>query len=465
VPPFFLPEKVVEQIMTIEKKPQTEKSRGDFFGVDIATYHAVCDLGDPDIAAGYLILAAGTGADNQTSTWSREAINQRTSLTWRRADKVVKTLIEKGFASWARQGARPRLTLHYKEMRQKITPKVQKVVEKIQLGGVPEGPSEMACARQALNLGYLAFEDGEWSELQGHKLTWLPKSFVEWNDDDRPPVERVRRGRDPEAFRLLIDLYADQDLAELGGTSRCFFIQFSRDQLVSVGAYKVWRFHHRQEMLRWSEITEKHRRLKSELSQREIDDGKNEAVDGFDRRGLLYDAGVLEWVFYLAEDDGKHSPLIHPVLVERGGKVDWAAPESEIGAYAVMAGMFLEGCSYQSEAQHRLERLNYEMILPAERILRKVQLVAIPRLRYRAKTSNAARWLADLHEQAPAYIEGYRSIIAQSGDQAVADAEAWIADFNVGSTVLQRRVQRDINDPLESTIHVLPPNGYPCFTA
>ncbi|EZP66104.1 hypothetical protein BV97_05775 [Novosphingobium resinovorum] len=87
------------------------KRRGNFFAVDLETYRAVCALQDPDVAASYLILAAGTGADNRTSTWSREAINERTSLNWRKARDCVDKLIEAGFASWIRRGARPRLDL------------------------------------------------------------------------------------------------------------------------------------------------------------------------------------------------------------------------------------------------------------------------------------------------------------------------------------------------------------------
>ncbi len=78
----------------IPAKSRKPKQRGQFFIVDVPTFVAVCDLGDVDAAAAYLILAAGTGPDNRTTTWSREAINQRTGLNWRKADAAITKLVE-----------------------------------------------------------------------------------------------------------------------------------------------------------------------------------------------------------------------------------------------------------------------------------------------------------------------------------------------------------------------------------
>ncbi len=97
-----------EKALQREKKA---KDRGNFFLVDIPTFAKVCDLADPDIAAAYLILAAGTGADNRTSTWSREAVNQRTALNWRKADASIAKLEQQGLVRWIKKGARPRLDL------------------------------------------------------------------------------------------------------------------------------------------------------------------------------------------------------------------------------------------------------------------------------------------------------------------------------------------------------------------
>ncbi len=84
------------QAMSKADKPK----KGSFFIVDRPTFAKVCDLGDPDLAAAYLVLAAGTGADNRTSSWSREAINRRTALNWRKANDCIAKLEKQGLAEW-----------------------------------------------------------------------------------------------------------------------------------------------------------------------------------------------------------------------------------------------------------------------------------------------------------------------------------------------------------------------------
>jgi hypothetical protein len=49
---------------TTKEAPTKGKSRGHMFLVDVPTYAAVCDLGDPDAAAVYLILG-GWNRDGQ----------------------------------------------------------------------------------------------------------------------------------------------------------------------------------------------------------------------------------------------------------------------------------------------------------------------------------------------------------------------------------------------------------------
>lgn len=52
----------------IQGRGKRVRDRGHMFLVDRPTFAKVCELGDADVAAAYLILAAGTGPDNRTST-------------------------------------------------------------------------------------------------------------------------------------------------------------------------------------------------------------------------------------------------------------------------------------------------------------------------------------------------------------------------------------------------------------
>lgn len=425
-----------------------KSNRGDFFGVEVGTFQKVCALGDANVAAGYLILAAGTDAGNRVTSWSREAINKRTSLNWRKADAVVSTLLEKGFARWVRQGARPRLELIYRDGRRPLTPKVQRAVEKALEGGAPLTPSEQSSVSQAAGYGYLDKDGDGWKALPGHKLAWLPLELVNWNGQSRPPVEQVRKGQDAQAFRLLVDLYAEQNLADYGGVFGCLVKRPSeagdREVLGHVGAYRLLRFTNLTPTAWCSGPLAVH--------WREEEGG---TVPLWDRFRVLQDAGVVEWVYHLSEDDSQFPSLVHPVAVVRSGKVDWSAPETMIGMFAQRAALAMHGGYDESDVKSCEDRMAWELVLPAERVMAKAQLIGIPRTRYRAKTRNAARWLKGTMDELPAFIEGYRALIAEHGPSLLAQADKRFADFNDGSTRLQRSVQRDLNDSDRSSIHDL----------
>lgn len=448
-------------------QPGKSKKRGNFFAVDLPTFHAVCALGDPDAVASYLILAAGTGADNRTSTWSREAINERTSLNWRRARDCVDKLANAGFVDWTKRGARPRLDLRPLDGRAPLSAMAAEMVKLVESGGQPVGQSQKAAAGRARELGYLVKDSGgSYAVAPPRKLqmVWMPKALVDGADGERPPVERVRRARDAMAFRLLVDLYANQDLAELGGVDRRWLQRkFKRETARATGCYQLWTFTYDNESVTWGGPFDIHKR---EPTPEEKKEGKNPAVDFFERLHILKDAGLIEWVYYLAEDDTDTSMLIHPIAVDRQGGVDWQAFETILGGYAIRAAVALydeDGADQETLSAYYERWCTSKVLLPAERLLRKVQLFGVPRLRYRAKTSNAARWLEQLHVEGRGYIESYREIIMEGRPELLGTADARLADFNVTSMLVQRRlqrgVQRDINDTSQSPSHASVPSG------
>lgn len=442
-------------------KPQSKKTktRGNFFLIDLPTFAKVCSLDDADAAAAYLILAAGTGADNRTSTWSREAINQRTALNWRKAAACIAKLEQHGLVRKIRSGARPRFDLPPIETRPAIQKHVAALAERIMQGEQPTTPTEKAAATIGRDHGWLRCDDdGTWSFVAERPMVkaYLPNSLV--GDEtgkatgESTIVDRIRKSRDPMALRLLVDLYALQDLAEHCGVDRYYvFQEYKRESVKATGQFQVWKFSDKSTHVRIQSGPLSHHRSKG---------GK--ANDMFARMAILEDAGAIEWAYHLAEEgdreDNKPSTasLIYPVAIERHGKVVLGELETVIGNYAFRAALALAKKPFDelSDIAKDWERVApSEFLLPAERLAKKASLVGIPRLRCRAKTTNAARWRKGLMEDAESIVQMFRGIINEHAPELLVEADRHLADFNDASTWSSTSLQRDINDPSQSSKH------------
>ncbi|WP_230281380.1 hypothetical protein [Croceicoccus sp. Ery15] len=334
-----------------DKSVKRPKKRGHLFIVDLPTFAKVCDLGDPDAAAAYLILAAGTGPDNRTSTWSREAINQRTALNWRKADAAMAKLEQNGLIRWkSGKGTRkPRIDLPPIETRPAMPRNVAALSARIEQGHQPRNPSERSAATIGVRDGWLARDaNGVLSIISDRPLekAFLPMELVgdTFGSAGGPTttvIDRIRLSRDPMALRLLVDLYALQDLAEFGGVDRQhFYRKFERQKAGATGSLQIWKFTRGGSWVAWKGPLDHHWR---EPTTEEKKQDKNAGSDFFGRAEILADAGALEWVYYLAEDETETAPLIYPVAVERHGKMIWTELESIIGGYAIRAACALDG--------------------------------------------------------------------------------------------------------------------------
>lgn len=428
------------------------KSRGNMFLVDLPTYAAVCDLGDADAAAVYLILAAGTGADNRTSTWSREAVNKRTGLNWRKADACIAKLEQAGFVRWlSGKGTRkPRIDLPMLETRPRLQKHVAELADRIMHGEQPSTAKGKGAATIGKDQGWHPQdEDGTWDFVPVRPMVkaYLPNALV--GDEtgkatgESTIVDRIRLSRDPMAFRLLVDLYALQDLAEHGGVNRAsLYRKFERETIKATGQFQIWRFHSKSSTAPWNQGLDHHFRDPTETEMAQGWEASNKGAGFFSAAGILEDSGALEWVYYLAEDGQSDSTRVYPVAVERHGKVCWCELETIVGSYATRAACVLSD-NHAGTWEGAMPR---EFLLPAERIAREAVLVGVPRLRCRAKTTNAARWRKELVEDATGVIQMFRGIIAERAPAMLVEADHRLADFNDTSTETSRLVQRDIND-------------------
>lgn len=419
-------------------KPRKPKQRGQFFIVDVPTFVAVCKLGDVDAAAAYLILAAGTGPDNRTTTWSREAINQRTGLNWRKADTAIAQLVKGGFVQWLTpSGApRPRLALPLLETRQPLPPQLKKLEERLVHGEDLKSAQDLQDANLGAKLGWFEQIEGWWFLRSERPMVkaYLPKSLT--GDETgkamagRSTIDNIRKARDPMALQLLVELYAKQDLAEYGGVDRqALRTKFKRVEALAKGKYQIWRFAKATQWVSWDQGFSDHGR---QLTETEHAAGLNRAQDFFQRVRILEDAGALEWVYYLAEDESETSTHIYPVAVVRHGKIVWNELESIVGSFATRAASALYA---NADLGRKWEdEMPGVFMLPAERMLREAALVGVPRLRHRAKTSNAGRWRAGLGQVAADTIAEFKTVIAERVPSLLVDAEHRLADFNGAST-------------------------------
>lgn len=450
------------------KAMKTPKKRGHMFLVDLPTFAKVCSLGDADAAASYLILAAGTGADNRTSTWSREAINKRTALNWRKADTSMKKLEDNGLIRWlSGKGTRkPRIDLPPVETRQPMQRNVSALFDKIRQGHQPQSQAEKAAATHGLRDGWLSRgEDGVFEAItqRATEMAYLPMELVgdtfgESSAATTTIVDRIRMSRDPLALRLLIELYSLQDLAEHGGVKDYYlWTAYNREKGGASGSLQLWTFTREMQTCRIQSGPLAHHWRSPTKEEEQA--GKNGAADFFGRVQILCDAGALEWTYYLKEDGEGDAPRIYPVGVSRHGKFIWTELESIIGGYAIRAA-----CALSDEAPDKLENVIWHeanapkfFILPADRLAREAALVGVPRLRHRARTSNAARWRQELLETVESIVPTFRGIIVDHAPALLVEADKRLADFNVGfndkSTESSTSIQRDINDSYQSPMH------------
>ena len=451
-----------------DKAVKRPKKRGHLFIVDLPTFAKVCDLGDPDAAAAYLILAAGTGPDNRTSTWSREAINQRTALNWRKADAAMAKLEQNGLIRWkSGKGTRkPRIDLPPVETRPAMQRHVSALFDRIKQGHQPQTPNEKSTATLGVRDGWFTRDEaGMVSIIPNRPLVnaYLPMELVgdAFGSADGPTttvIDRIRMSRDPMALRLLVDLYALQDLAEHGGVNDYYlWTAFDREKVGATGALQIWKFTRNCETCRIQSgpLTHHWRDPTPEEEKAE----KNGAMDFFERVAILRDAGALEWVHYLTEDDGGNAPRVYPVAVSRHGKAVWSELESIVGSYATRAACALsedETDKLDLAQQWEADAPTY-FLLPADRLARKASLIGVPRLRHRARTSNAARWRQELVEGADSIIEMFRGIIGENAPTLLEEADRRLADFKGSLTMISKKGstldQRDINDTSQSATH------------
>lgn len=232
----------------------------NFFAVGLPEFHEACLLGiNP--AVSLLVMACGTGRDNQTTSWSANAIQKHCGISAKRAKLAIDALIAAGI--------------------------VQEV------SGTRNRPS------YKLRI----------SEDQ----IWLPKSLIMPLSSEIPPVARIRQTQDVLLLNLLISLYFFQDLATDNGLSRIiYYRQYQKEE-------KYWE--HGQYIFLGFEpanictdcgygIMHPHF---VEAPRTDQQAEEKEVQDFFRRMETLCDLGLLEEAACLFESDDSEAEILFPV--------------------------------------------------------------------------------------------------------------------------------------------------------
>lgn len=375
------------------------KGRGHFFAVDLPTFEAVCQAGNPDAAAAYLVLAAGTRADNRITSWSREAINKRTALNWARADAAIAFLEQRRLLTWqsGKGTRRPRIEL----------PPVYGT---------------------------------------GRDVVWLPMSLV--GDEGGNPVpgqtcivERIRKSRDAMAFHLLARFAFHQDLPGHGGVPREHLQRlFERSDSQRAGTFDLCAFERGNRLIHHTATTLPH-----------LQDGGESCGPIWARIDILEDAGAIEWAYHVAEDANKDSVLMYPVALVRHGAI---VPDIEtlVGQYATAAAVALSSRS-STELDDWRNAAPDQFFVPVDSMNRKAAMVGVPRLRGRARTRMTAAWQAERFAAAEEWIATFRGIIGQHAPELLDGLDQRKADFNEDFNATSTLSQRDLNDSNKSPMY------------
>ncbi len=319
-------------------------SRASYFAIDRRAWNAVCHLGLNEAVA-YLVIGAGTGADQRTSSWSATAVEKYTGMHHRRAAAAIARLCDSGHMTVEKMGKLRRYCLQ-------PPLSVPSIVERFTAAAKGKKDRE----RELLQ----PLENPEW--------IWLPNSIVEGAAEEAPPLKILRQAQHLRALWLFIELYFYHDLAGSGGVEwrdgMGIREQFERREVGQHGIHKVWAFKP-VHMTSWKS------------APFWLGD------DFWDAFNIIRDAGVVEIVPHLVESDRPEAEIIHPLAFQSGEPA-----EIEIGLAATAAGRRM--APYFEDDKM--------LLVPVSKVRPNVQLVGVVRMKYRPQTARTAEWLSNVDE-------------------------------------------------------------------
>ena len=203
----------------------------------------------------------------------------------------------------------------------------------------------------------------------GFEWIWLPNSIVDGVGFEDPPLEKLRRNQCIDTLELFLGLYDLQNLAEAGGIHwSAICRKYERKRIWEHRQYVVWGFN------------------EGTLSAKPIGpistfiDKKGDWPEFWDAWDRFETLGLIECSTLLVESSSNEASIVYPLDGDRWPEIDEEARS--------LAADILE------QSDNAWLHQKYEVVVAASKDYPAVELVDCYRLRYRAKTSLSASWVA-----------------------------------------------------------------------
>jgi hypothetical protein len=369
---------MTEAISAIGKR--AHGGTGNFFIIDQRLWKAVCDAGDINAAAAWLLLAQGTGANQRTTAWSVDAIMRYLGVGISRGKEAIDKLIALRF-------------IQYGEKHTQQKPRYDLLTF-----------AEWDALRQKPRKG----RNPSANEDSDSNLIWLPNELVTGTcKGEKSPVHKLRAAGDPWALRLCVDLYHAQNLRDDGGISREFVWQeFGAEKIGERGPFRIMGFNPGMRSHNWAGpfvVHEARPKPRPDVT---------EWKPGWESLTVLEQIGLLSFVPHLLENETRAAEVVH--AVGTGGQTEHPL-ETEIGNEARRAAAAM--CQ-----PWQLTKAEGLILCPIRQEYPKALIVGIARLRYRPHTKRTSAWTSNLQYDGPAWVEQYRRIAAEYATQQAAYA-------------------------------------------
>jgi hypothetical protein len=393
-----------------------------FFAINRHVWKLLCGLNNINFTAAYLTIACGTGADNRTSSWSAQAIENHVGINRTRAREPIRELIARGFMTLTQLSTRthPQYELQPLavplKIAQEAVPEIARLVARCEgprfklqapkrrVVGRPVTPKTMEGWKMngllwGIGNDYVLMPPEPDQESGDTDLIWLPNTLITGTGRGEPsPVNLLRIVRNLPALRLLIDLYHEQNLVLDGGISRRVMHQnYKRQRRGAYGRFAVMGFNPVGCTASETTATE------TFWQQARLDGSHTnriwEAINCLTRMGLL---GVFP---QLVEHDGRDAEIIHSLATEG------EAFERDVATAASDAAI---RCLGKELALNVIQEV--DLLVPVDREYESVQAIGVYRLTYRPHTSRTAAWVKRAHAVSQEWINTYNAIAAERDD-------------------------------------------------
>lgn len=366
----------------------------------------------------------------RTTSWSVNAIEERTGIPRLSAKAAIQTLIDEGFIERRKGGTKPQYYIRkFDAVREQRRPRavLSKELEATfdfikqhpgginapKKGGIKAGwPTEFPhlrsqdlVARGLVHwLGSGAVAAINVAPAIEADWIWLPNTIIDGVDTETPPIERVRQTHSIPTMRLYVDLYHAQALSSDGGVNwRVLRESFNRKKIGEYANFDVYAFwpEDRSQYFCWksTDFVATFTKWAEDHFGNPIRHKEPGVAHMFDAIDTLVELGLISFIPHAITADTSEGTVIHPMARDgQGEEAERDVAKAAHAAASVMLGLHKGDEGYAPQV----------MLLPVQRHIRHVAVVGLARLRHRANTSATAAWFDRMDEWRD-HAERYRA--------------------------------------------------------